>query len=60
MTWIFVGWMLSRFFVMGVDSSVGAIEPENTVMDGGVGQPPRALDGGVGALDGGVGQPPRF
>ncbi len=61
MTWIFVGWMLSRFFVMGADSAVEPIQPESSVMDGGVGQPPRALDGGVGQpprlIDGAVGQP---
>jgi len=63
MTWIFLGWMLSRLFVLGIDPvspvSDGTVALDGTggqqaqVMDGGVGQPPRALDGGVG-------QPPRF
>jgi hypothetical protein len=53
MTWIFVGWMLSRLFVVGVDSTLENSDPQIEMMDGGVGQPPRALDGGVG-------QPPRF
>jgi hypothetical protein len=64
MTWFFLGWVVSRVFVMGIGSTLPGGAPENQAMDGGTGQPPRAMDGGTGqpprALDGGTGQPPRF
>jgi hypothetical protein len=64
MTWIFLGWMFSRMFVMGVDPTLATETPESQALDGGIGQPPRASDGGIGqpprVQDGGIGQPPRF
>jgi len=60
MTWIFIGWMLSRLFVADPFSTQPV--SGDWTLDGGTGQPPSALDGGTGqppsALDGGTGQPP--
>jgi hypothetical protein len=62
MTWIFLGWMFSRLFVLGVDPT--SMSPAGLkVMDGGGGQPPKVMDGGGGqppkVMDGGGGQPPK-
>jgi len=62
MTWIFIGWMLSRLFVL--DFAPVATDPatDGWSMEGGSGQPPSALEGGSGQppskLEGGSGQPP--
>jgi hypothetical protein len=60
MTWIFFGWMVSRFFVLDIATTT---DPDaGWTLDGGSGQPPQSLDGGSGQppqqLDGGSGQPP--
>lgn len=61
MTWIFIGWMLSRLFV----GDPFAVEPVSGdwTLDGTGGQPPQTLDGTGGqppqALDGTGGQPPQ-
>jgi hypothetical protein len=59
MTWIFVGWMLARLFVM---DPFGGPAVDGWVLDGAGGQPPQTLDGGGGQppekLDGAGGQPP--
>jgi hypothetical protein len=64
MTWIFLGWMFSKLFVLGIDPTLMGGGSESQVMDGGTGQPPRVSDGGTGqpprVMDGGTGQPPRF
>jgi len=61
MTWIFLGWMFSRIFVMGLDPT-STYPAGATTMDGAGGQPPKALDGAGGQpptkLDGAGGQPP--
>jgi len=60
MTWIFIGWMLSRLFV----ADPFALEPVSGdwTLDGGTGVPPTKMDGGTGVppttLDGGTGVPP--
>jgi hypothetical protein len=73
MTWIFVGWMISRLFVLNGDGTMGPArgwtmdgtdaQPAQ-VMDGGGGQPPTVMDGGGGqpptVMDGGGGQPPKL
>ncbi len=61
MTWIFVGWMLSRLFVVGIDPV--STNPDAALVDDGAGgQPPQGLDGSSGQppqrLDGAGGQPP--
>ena len=73
MTWIFLGWMFSRFFVFDLDPTVPYAGETNwtmeggrgqlrTTIEGGSGQPPTTLEGGSGqpptALEGGSGQPP--
>lgn len=46
MTWIFIGWMLSRLFV----ADPFALEPVSGdwTLDGGTGVPPTKMDGGTG------------
>jgi len=61
MTWIFLGWMFSRLFVVGIDP-VSPV-PDGTVALDGTGAPlPQAMDGTGGQppqkLDGTGGQPP--
>jgi hypothetical protein len=72
MTWIFMGWMFSRLFVMGIDPTstfpsgaetiggAGGQQPQS--LDGAGGQPPKIMDGAGGQppkmMDGAGGQPP--
>ncbi len=67
MTWIFVGWMVSRLFILDGDRTMGpragwTMDGTSQVMDGGNGQPPQVMDGGNGqppkVMDGSNGQPP--
>ena len=61
MTWIFMGWMIARVFVMGMDPT--STSPSGAeMMDGAGGQPPKVMDGAGGqppkVMDGAGGQPP--
>lgn len=65
MTWLFLGWMVSRFFMLDMEYTYPAGEgtiDSGWTMDGTGGQPPSTLDGTGGqpprTLDGTGGQPP--
>ena len=62
MTWILLGWMFSRLFVLDLDSAMPNAGDTGWTLEGGSGQPPTTLEGGSGQpptkLEGGSGQPP--
>ena len=61
MTWIFLGWIFSRMFVVGIDPTSTSPSGAQSI-DGTGGQPPQGLDGSGGQppkmMDGTGGQPP--